>query len=507
MVKIATAGVRVALALLAATPAAAQRPRTFADLRGFDQWVAETMAAWHVPGLAIGAVRDGQVVIAKGYGLRDVETELPVTQRTLMGIGSNSKSFTVVLMGMMVDEKKIAWDVPVRTYLSDFELKDEFATREMTPRDLVTHRSGLPRHDNLWYGRPFSRAELYRRLRYLEPTFSFRSRYQYQNLMFMTAGYLVERVSGRGWDELIRERIFNPLGMIRSNTTIRESPNSGDFAFPYTWRGDSLIRLPFRNIDAIGPAGSINSSVDEMLKYVQFRLDRGVVGDRRLLSEDNERQMQMPQMVTLAPVDFPELGHPAYGMGLGVSTYRGRKIVSHGGGIDGFISAMSWLPEERIGIVVLSNLSGQNPVPTIVMRTLYDRLLELPPADWVARQKKADADQAARQAKQVAARQAERQLGTSPSHPLADYVGSYEHPGYGTVRVSLQGGALSLTLEPHVVRLEHFHFDVWEIQDPGGAVPFGGRLRFLSNLNGEIDRIAVPLEPAGADIIFVRPVQ
>ena len=296
MVNIAPAGVRVAVALLAATPAAAQRPRTFADLRGFDRWVAETMAAWHVPGLAIGAVRDGQVVIAKGYGLRDVETQLPVTQRTLMGIGSNSKSFTVVLMGMMVDEKKIGWDVPVRTYLSDFELKDEFATREMTPRDLVTHRSGLPRHDNLWYGRPFSRAELYRRLRYLEPTFSFRSRYRYQNLMFMTAGYLVERVSGRGWDELIRERIFNPLGMIRSNTTIRESPNSGDFAFPDTWRADSLIRLPFRTIDAIGPAGSINSSVDEMLKYVQFRLDRGVAGDRRLLSEDNERQMQMPQI-------------------------------------------------------------------------------------------------------------------------------------------------------------------------------------------------------------------
>ena len=194
-------------------------------------------------------------------------------------------------------------------------------------------------------------------------------------------------------------------------------------------------------------------------------------------------------------------------MGLGVSTYRGRTIVSHGGGIDGFISAMSWLPEERIGIVVLSNLSGQNPVPTLVMRTLYDRLLEVPPADWVARQRKADADQAARQAKQVAARQAERQPGTSPSHPLADYVGSSEHLGYGTVRVSLQGGALSLALEPHVVRLEHFHFDVWEIRDPGGAVPFGGRLRFLSNLKGEIDRIAVPLEPAGADIIFARPVQ
>jgi len=497
----------VVMALMMAAPVAAQPARAAADLRGFDEWVKATMAEWHVPGLAVGAVRDGQVVLARGYGYRDVESGLPVTERTVMGIGSNSKSFTAVLMGMMVDEKKLAWDVPVRTYLPDFELHDPFATREMTPRDLVTHRSGLPRHDNLWYGRPFSREELYRRLRYLEPTYSFRSRYQYQNLMFMTAGFLVERVSGRSWDELIRDRIFAPLGMARSNTSVRETPASGDFAWPYTWRSDSLRRLPFRNIDAIGPAGSINSSVADMLKYVEFRLNRGVADDRRLLSESNERQMQMPQMVTLAPVDFPELGHSAYGLGLSVSTYRGRKIVSHGGGIDGFISAMSWLPEERIGIVVLSNLSGNNPVPAIVMRTLYDRLLEAPPADWVARQKKADAEQAERQAKQAAARQAERKPGTSPSHPLEDHVGRYDHPGYGTMLVSLRDGGLSITLEPHVARLRHFHFDVWEIQDPGGVVPFGGRLRFLSNDRGVIDRIAVPLEPAGAEIIFTRPVQ
>ncbi len=494
----------VAAALLSAIPAAAQRPRVFADFRGFDQWVTQTMAEWHIPGLAVGAVRDGQVVFAKGYGHRDVETGLPVTQRTVMGIGSNSKSFTALLMGMMVDEKKLAWDVPVRTYLPDFELHDQFASREMTPRDLVTHRSGLPRHDNLWYGRPFGREELFRRLRYLEPTHSFRSRYQYQNLMFMTAGYLTERVSGRSWDELIRDRIFTPLGMVRSNTSVRESPNSGDFAFPYTWRSDSLVRLPFRNIDAIGPAGSINSSVDEMLKYVQFRIDRGVAGGRRLLSEDNELQMQTPQMVTLAPVDFPELGHGTYGLGLAVSTYRGRKIVSHGGGIDGFISAMSWLPDERIGIVVLSNLSGNNPVPTIVMRTLYDRLLGAPPVDWVARQRKTDADQAARQATLVATRQAERKAGTSPSHPLPDYVGNYEHPGYGTVRIALDRGNLTLTLEPHSVRLRHFHFDSWEIEDSGSIVPLAGRLRFLMNGAGEIDRVAVPLEPAGADIVFVR---
>ncbi len=502
---------RVYLVLLAffglavALPAAAQRPRSFADLRGFDEWAVATMAEWHIPGMAIGVVRDGQVVVAKGYGFRDVEGREPVTSRTVMGIGSNSKSFTVVLMGMLVDEKKLDWDTPVRTYLPDFRMWDEFATREMTPKDLVTHRSGLPRHDNVWYGRPFSREELYQRLRYLEPTASFRSRYQYQNLMFMTAGYLVEKVTGRGWDELVRDRIFLPLGMLRSNTTVRETPGAGDFAFPYTWRNDSLIRLPFRNIDPVGPAGSINSSIDDMLKYVQFRIDQGQYGGRRLLAQTTEKLIQSPQMATGASVDHLELGHAAYGLGLGVSTYRGFKLVSHGGGIDGYISAMSWLPEERIGIVVLTNLSGNNPVPTLVMRTLYDRLLGAPAVDWVARQREADARARERQERTRQERLAERQEGTKPSHAPAGYAGTYEHPGYGTLVIEAAAGVdLTATLAPHQARLTHFHFDVWEIQDPGGVVPFSGRVRFLTNAKGQVDRVLVPLEPAGAEIVFVR---
>ncbi|MBL8988557.1 MAG: serine hydrolase [Gemmatimonadetes bacterium] len=505
MIRRQNAVVSALIGLSIATVATAQRPRSFADLRGFDEWVTTTMAEWHIPGLAIGVIRDGQVVVAKGYGFRDVEGREPVTSRTVMGIGSNSKSFTVVLMGMLADEKKLDWDAPVRTYLSDFRLWDDFATREMTPKDLVSHRSGLPRHDNAWYGRPFSREELYQRLRYLEPNASFRSRYQYQNLMFMTAGYLVEKISGRGWDELIRDRIFMPLGMLRSNTSVRETPGAGDFAFPYTWRNDSLIRLPFRNIDAVGPAGSINSSVDDMLNYIQFRIDQGQFGGKRLLSEANERLMQSPQMVTGASVDHPELGHAAYGLGVGVSTYRGAKLVSHGGGIDGYISAMSWMPDERIGIVVLTNLSGNNPVPTIVMRTMYDRLLGVPAVDWVARQRAADARARERQERTRQERLADRRPGTQPSHGIADYAGTYEHPGYGTLVIAPSSGLdLTATLAPHQARLTHFHYDVWEIQDPGGVVPFSGRVRFVTNAKGVVERVLVPLEPAGADIAFVR---
>src|SRR5205809_123428 len=208
-------------------------------LRGLDDFVARVMKEWQVPGLALGVIQDGKPVLLKGYGYRDVEKRLPETPRTLMAIGSNTKSFTVVLMGMLADSGKLEWDKPVRTYLPDFQLYDDFATREMTPRDLVTHRSGLPRHDGLWYGRSFNREELYRRLKYLEPSASFRSRWQYQNLMFLTAGYLVERRTGRSWDDLIRERVFAPLEMTRSNTSVRDLPAADDAG-----AGVRLARLP-----------------------------------------------------------------------------------------------------------------------------------------------------------------------------------------------------------------------------------------------------------------------
>src|SRR5438093_10655775 len=281
----------VLLATLVARAVAAQAvapPRASARaLEGLEPFVASVMKEWHVPGLAIGIIQDGRPVLLKGYGVRDVEHQLPVTPRTLMAIGSNSKSFTVALMGMLVDSGKLDWDKPVRDYLPDFQLHDELASQEMTPRDLVTHRSGLPRHDLFWYGGSLGREEMYRRLKYLEPNVSFRSRWQYQNLMFMTAGYLVEKRTGRSWDDLIRERLFTPLKMARSNTSVRDLPASDDAALAYVWRtcpataaangaarspgGDGgadgsscgLVKEPYGNIDAGAPAASINLSVEE----------------------------------------------------------------------------------------------------------------------------------------------------------------------------------------------------------------------------------------------------
>ncbi len=510
----------------ASRPADLQAATAQSDLKGLDEYVATVMKEWHVPGLALGVIQSGTPVVLKGYGYRDVENKVPVTPRTLMGIGSNSKSFTVVLMGMLADSGKLEWDRPVRTYLPDFQLYDAFATQEMTPRDLVTHRSGLPRHDGLWYGRSFTRPELYQRLKYLQPNVSFRSKWQYQNLMFLTAGYLVEHLTGRAWDDLIRERIFQPLGMTRSNTSVRDLPASDDAALAYVWRecpatsatvggiadhGSSppsecgLVKVPYRNIDAVGPAGSINSSVEEMLHYIQFRIDSGVYHGKALLSSKAERETETPQMLVGSQDLWPdELGMATYGMALSVTSYRGKKLVQHGGGIDGFISQMSWMPGERTGVMVLTNMSGNNPVPNILTRNVLDRLLRLNQIDWVARTKQQETEAKARQQKQREERAAERKPNTTPSHPLASFAGAYEHPAYGRLEVKADGDGLQISYDAFRVHLKHFHYDVFEIEDPGNQVPLNGRVTFLMDKKGDVDRMAVPFESNVADIVFTR---
>jgi CubicO group peptidase (beta-lactamase class C family) len=474
-------------------PQARLQSKPASELDGFDAFVTDVMREWKVPGLAVGVIRDGTVVLAKGYGYRDVTKKLPVTSQTLMAIGSNSKSFTVTLMGLLADERKLELDKPVRSYLPDFELQDDIATRLMTPVDLVTHRSGLPRHDSLWISGGYARKDLYRRLRFLEPTATFRQRYQYNNLMFMTAGILVEQVAGQPWETLIKDRILTPLNMMQSNTSVRESPMAADYSLPYVDNGGKIVAVPFRNIDAVGPAGSINSNIDDMLRYVQMHIDQGSVGGKPIISKAFSARMQAlhsaPEFAYEAddPV-YTEFGAGGYGLGVLVRSYRGHKHVSHTGGIDGFISAMTWLPHDRLGIVVLSNLSGTNPVPNIVTQNLCDRLLRLEPVDVVARAKAAQERTEKRGTEREQKREAERVAGTSPSHPLLDYAGTYEHPGYGIVKIAEASGQLTMTYGFRNQRFEHFHYDVFRSVSTPTTRPWDPRTRltFTSNAAGRI---------------------
>ena len=466
------------------------------------------MKEWKIPGLAIAVVHDNKVILAKGYGYRNREKKLPVTKDTLLAIGSNSKSFTAAVLGMLNDEDKLDWDTPVREYLSDFQLYDETATAQMTPRDLVRHTSGLPRHDLLWYNTKLPRKQLYDRLRYLEPNKSFRGAWQYQNLMFMTAGYLEEQLLGKKWEEIVRDRIFTPLGMSRSNFSVTDMQKDNDFSYPYGEIDDQVTRIPFRNIDEVGPAGSINSSVTEMIRYVEWRLNLGKHGDQQLLSEKNAKLMQSPQMVMPASgPQFPELTHMSYGLGLMVANYRGHRFVRHGGGIDGFISQMAWLPDEKAGVVVLTNFSGNNPVPNLVVFNVIDHLLGLEPVDWAARAREQQEKAAERREKARAERDADRKTGTSPSHALADFAGNYEHPAYGVASIEISGDGLKCTVVGFDVPLEHYHYDIFAVpQDlpPPADNMSGTKVTFFYNKKGEIDRLAIPLESSVEDIVFTR---
>ena len=493
-----------ALLLAPAVTANAQRQAAPSELRGLDQFVAGVMTEWKLPGLAIAIVRDTQVIWSKGYGYRNLEQQLPVTPRTLFAIGSVTKSFTASVLGMLADSGRLDWDKPVREYLPDFRLHEQVATEHMTARDLVTHRSGLPRHDALWYATGYSRQQLYDRMRYLEPNKEFRSTWQYQNLMFMTAGYLAGQLAGTSWEEVVRRRLFTPLGMTRSNFSVTESQKTDDYALPYALARDSVKRIPFRNIDAIGPAGSINSSVEEMIRYVQFHASRGSYAGRQLLSQNFAQQIQTPQMVMPGTPQFDEMGFSTYGMGLVLSSYRGEILAQHGGGIDGFISLLSFLPRKKIGVIVLTNLSGVNPVPQIVTYQVLDRLLRLAPVDWNGRireqQQKAKASADSARAK----RYANRKEGTQPSHPLADYAGRYTHPAYGDARAALDGDHLTLSFSGLTAPLAHFHYDVFELPDDPLNPLQGQKVSFATDANGLVSELRIPLEPSVSDIRFSR---
>jgi CubicO group peptidase (beta-lactamase class C family) len=482
------------LLLLAAASLAASQ-----SLDGFDAFANLALGDWKCEGFAIAVVKDGKVILQKGYGVRNAKKNLPVTTKTLFAIGSSTKSFTVTSMGVLVDRGKLDWDKPVRDYLPDFRLWDQFATERMTPRDLVTHRSGLPRHDLMWYNSPFSRDELFSRLRYLEPNKDFRTTFQYQNLMFMTAGYLAAHINGTTWEQLVHDTIFQPLGMTASNFSVTDSQKTTDYSLPYEVVNDAPREMPFRNIDAIGPAGSINSNVEDMIKYVQMHLAQG----KGVVSAANETQMMIPQMAIATPSTDKELGDLAYGMGFFVTSYRGHKFVHHGGNIDGFSALVAFLPQDNIGLVILTNQQG-SPLPAIAAYRVWDMLLGLDPIDWTARIKQ---QRALTKASEEAAKQkgyTTQRTGTHPSHDLAEYAGEYEHPGYGIVKVTLAGSVLQMDYHGMGGKLEHFHYDVFSVPKDE-TNPFSEqKVEFHTNLGGDIDSLAIPFESTLKSIEFAK---
>jgi CubicO group peptidase (beta-lactamase class C family) len=462
---------RTSLAFTALALAAATGSAQPVQLRGIDADVERGMKAFEVPGLSLAIVHRDTVILAKGYGTRTIGKNEPVTDRTMFAIGSSSKAFTAALVGMLVDERKVAWDDVVTKHLSWFQMYDPYVTRELTVRDLLTHRSGLDRGDLLWYGSEYDRDEIVRRIRYLEPASSFRSRFGYQNIMYLTAGQIAAHKTGKSWDELIKTRIFTPLGMSESNTSVKSLTGLPDVASPHTRIDNAVRAVPYRPIDNIGPAGSINSNARDMAKWVRFQLDSGRVGGQRLLTAATYIETHMPQTVirveAAARRNNPYKHFSSYALGWFQDDYRGREVSQHGGNIDGMSALVAFMPEERVGLVILTNMNS-SPLPALLMNTIFDRFLGAAPNDWIA-QAKQRADSAARLAPGRGGGGPPRVQGTSPSLALEKYAGVYADSMYGEATVTVDAGKLTAKYGPsRSGTLEHWHYDTFRAtwQDP-----------------------------------------
>jgi len=471
------------------------------ELKGFDDQVRKLMRDWKVNGVAVGVVREGEIVHLADYGRRNVDEGLEVTPHTLMPIGSTTKTFTTTAVSLLVDDGIVSWDMPVREYLPSFRLWDTFATERMTLRDMACHRSGLPRHDFMWYGSDAPRGEMFRRLAHLEPTADFRTIWQYQNLMFMMLGYLTEELSGSTWEDFIQHRIFDALGMASSKVSASEAKESPDLSRGYQKKRNAVVEMPlYEGFAAVAPAGSIVSSVADMSQWLILHLNNGKHNDQQFLSEGQVRELHQPHMV-IAEGKHPEMPHSSYGLGWFIEPYRGHNMIHHGGNIDGFSSMFALMPQDRIGVVILTNMDG-TPLRDILMYEIFDRFIEGKRVPWNARLNADFKEYEAAQSRSKQKSQSDRVRRTRPSHPLEAYAGTYAHPGYGPIRVKHQDGTLVATYNNMQLPMKHYHYDVFDMRLERFNLTF--KVTFQIDTRGAVHQLLVPIEPALSERVFTR---
>ncbi len=504
------------LALLSMQFANAQKKSTRpADpLAGIDTLLERILKDRNAAGFAVAVIKKDKIIYAKGFGYRDYEKKIPVTPNTLFAIGSCTKAFTSSLLGLLNKENKLDYDKPAREYLPELQFFNNEMNNGVTVRDMMCHRTGLPRHDFSWYlFNSDSRDSLLQRIRYHEPTAPLRQTWQYNNFMFLAQGMIAEKLSGKSWEKNIKEKIFTPLGMTNSNFSVTDLAKAPDASLGYTLYKDSLIYpTDYYNINAMGPAGSINSSVNEMSNWVMTWINSGKFNGKEILPASYTKEAMSSQMVMSSGMPDPEIpdAHLAnYGYGWMISSYRGHYRVEHGGNIDGFSASTSFYPNDSIGIVVLVNQNA-SAVPGLVRNSIADRLLNEKPIDWNGRtnQARAKAKKAEKEAEATVI--SNRKSGTAPSHAKNDYTGLFNHPGYGTFEIINRNDSLFLLSPNDITWLRHYHYDVFEgitVDKKTGidsTQKEGLKINFQTSAAGEISSALIPLQPGLKDIEFTR---
>jgi CubicO group peptidase (beta-lactamase class C family) len=459
---------------------ARELPSGHIDTHRIDSTVEHVLTEWEVPGIAVGIIVKDSVVLSRGYGLRRLGEPESVDSQTLFAIASLTKAFTTACLGMLVEDGRLSWDDRVTDHLPDFQMYDPFVTREMRIRDLLCHRSGLHTFggDLIWYGTTYGREEVIRRIRHLKPRYGFRERYGYQNIMFLAAGEIIPRLTGISWDAFVRDSVLLPLGMLRTNTSVRHQQNDENVATPHVEHEGRVITVPYRNVDNVGPAASLNSSVDDLLQWIAMWLRDEDKEGITLVRADTRREifrLHTPRMI--GPLGMEEIPtQHFYGAALGwfVFDYQGRHILRHGGGMDGMLSQIVLVPEDDMGFVFLSN-SGHTPTMPLTL-ALLDACLGVEGNDWL--EKPLNRRQATREREKESKDLGggETELPEVPQRPLGDYAGVYRSEMYGDVRVEIEKGALVVRFLPtpsFIGDLRHLHYDTFVVRLRDPVLPEG----------------------------------
>ncbi|MEM8927602.1 MAG: serine hydrolase [Bacteroidota bacterium] len=473
-------------------------------LKSIEKELIKILETTKAPGFAVAVVEGKRTLYAKGFGYRDIENNIPMDANTLLAIGSCSKAFTSAILGQLRDEGELSFEDSPIDYIPELRFYNNELNNNVTIRDLMSHQTGIPRHDFSWYLFPtFDRDSLIARIQYQEPFTGLRQKWYYNNFMFLTQGVIAERITGKSWEENIKERFFQPLGMERSNVSIKELENSSNAALAYELYKDSVLRkMDYYKIAAMAPAGSINSSVNEMAKWLKVWINKGKYNEEQLLPESYVTEAQSSQAVmsgALPEKNYPDIYLANYGYGWMVSSYKGHYRVEHGGNIDGFSASTAFFPTDSLGIVVLANHNG-SAVPYMVRNTLADRLLKTKSTDWV--------DYFLEQKKKFREAQEENTSPdstmtkkTSPSQEITAYTGKYSHPGYGTFSIDSKSDSLFAHFKLKKYYLKHVHYDVFEpfeVKKEGIDTTETSPIKFnfRTNDSGEIASLHSKIEPA-----------
>jgi CubicO group peptidase (beta-lactamase class C family) len=478
-----------------------------------DAFVANAMKTFDVPGIALAVVKDNKILVSKGYGVRKLGDSTPVDEHTMFGIGSNTKAFTTAALATLIDEGKLSWDDPVYQRLPGFVMYDPYVSHEMTIRDLLTHRSGMGLGEGdllFWPHSTYTRDEIIYKLRFMKPASSFRSHYAYDNLLYMTAGQIIPAVTGVSWDDYVRQHIFVPLGMNNTNVSNATFKPGDNYAHPHERVDGKLQVINFEVLDNAGPAGSINSCAADMARWVQLQLNHGKFVDRdgRLFSQQQSREMWSPQ--TILPIGDPppplaslKPNFADYALGWGLRDYHGRKLVGHTGGVAGFVSRVMLVPEENLGIVVLTNAEEDGAFDSILYH-LLDHYFGVTPTNWIEAFKTVKDIQEKDAADAMKKAETARAANSRPSLPLEKYAGVYRDAWYGTITVRMENGGLIISFDhtPTMVgNLQPWQYDTFKAHWRDRTIE-DAFVTFSLNPDGSIDSARMAAVSPLADFSF-----